>query len=240
MARICYSIALGAMALISAPLQGQEGEKAPIRFTVRLPEKATLMVGEYQTTSKGASRLFESPAMATGKRYTYTLKATLNGKVVEKQVVLSSSTENVFDLTADFQSTGGGTGTGTALEDFATFERDGRLWVYRKGSKELEDFKKNGPSDKHATRINVGPKGMTVKAPDDATLVEYLVSKNGFKTIVKEGRVWIFKAGSPQWDEYQNQGPPEKHVTRINAGPLGMTIKAPTTETLDAYLKEEK
>jgi hypothetical protein len=29
---------------------------------------------------------------------------------------------------------------------------------------------------------------------------------------------------------------PEKHVTRVGAGPMRMTVKAPDAQTLDAYL----
>jgi hypothetical protein len=60
--------------------------------------------------------------------------------------------------------------------------------------------------------------------------------KPGFVTALRDGRLWVFRADSAELTEFQDKGEPGKHVTRIGAGPEGMTIKAPDTETLDAYL----
>lgn len=57
---------------------------------------------------------------------------------------------------------------------FVTEVEDGRLWVFREGSKELEDFKKTGEPAKQFTDIGTGPEGMTVKSADEATLKAYL------------------------------------------------------------------
>ncbi|HBP5954217.1 TPA: hypothetical protein ACXNIX_005990 [Pseudomonas aeruginosa] len=59
---------------------------------------------------------------------------------------------------------------------FVTEVEDGRLWVFREGSKELEEFKKTGEPAKQFTDIGSGPNGMTVKSADDQTLKDYLQS----------------------------------------------------------------
>lgn len=59
---------------------------------------------------------------------------------------------------------------------FVTEVEDGRLWVFREGSKELEEFKKTGEPAKQFTDIGSGPDGMTVKSADEQTLKDYLQS----------------------------------------------------------------
>lgn len=61
-------------------------------------------------------------------------------------------------------------------------------------------------------------------------------NKAGFVTEVKEGRLWVFKSGAKEYQEYQKNGELAKVVTRIGEGPNGMTLKAPDAATLDAYL----
>ena len=73
--------------------------------------------------------------------------------------------------------------TGNAFADqydksgFVTKVEDGRLWVFKADSPALADMQKNGLPEKAAIRIGAGPDGMTLKAPDDATLDAYLSSK---------------------------------------------------------------
>jgi hypothetical protein len=57
---------------------------------------------------------------------------------------------------------------------FITEVEDGRLWVFREGSKELEDFKKTGEPAKQFSDIGAGPNGITVKSADEKTLKDYL------------------------------------------------------------------
>jgi hypothetical protein len=64
-----------------------------------------------------------------------------------------------------------------AKPGFHTEIRDGRLWVFRQGSKDVEDFKKHGEPEKQVTRIGAGPKGMTIKSSDGAVIDEYLAAK---------------------------------------------------------------
>jgi len=113
---------------------------------------------------------------------------------------------------------------------------EGRLWVYREDSRELRSFEVMGPSDKHVTRVGAGPGGMTVKGPDAETINEYLAAKDGFYTHVIDGRIWVFRDGSPEKDEFIQNGPSDKHVSRICAGPGRMTVKGPDTKTVLAYI----
>jgi hypothetical protein len=60
---------------------------------------------------------------------------------------------------------------------FYTEVKDGRLWVFREGSKELAEFKKSGEPAQQVTRVGAGPKGMTIKGPDAKTIDDYLAAK---------------------------------------------------------------
>ena len=60
---------------------------------------------------------------------------------------------------------------------FYTEVRDGRLWVFREGSKELEAFRQHGEPAQQVTRVGGGPNGMTVKSSDAAVIDDYLAAK---------------------------------------------------------------
>lgn len=60
---------------------------------------------------------------------------------------------------------------------FVAFVDDGRLWVFRVDSEELAAFKTHGEPVKQATRIGVGPEGMTVRSGDIDTVDAYLAAK---------------------------------------------------------------
>ncbi len=60
---------------------------------------------------------------------------------------------------------------------FYTEIRDGRLWVFRQGSKDIDDFKKHGEPVKQVTRIGASPNGMTIRSSDAAVIDDYLTAK---------------------------------------------------------------
>lgn len=60
--------------------------------------------------------------------------------------------------------------------------------------------------------------------------------KPGFVTWVDEGRLWIFELTSVEAADFVKSGDLAKSVTRIAAGPNGMTVRSADTETMDAYL----
>jgi hypothetical protein len=100
-------------------------------------------------------------------------------------------------------------------------DKDGRLWILRPGEEKAE---------KHITLVGAGPNKETIKALDKTTVIEFLAQKPGFATVLEDGRIWVFKAGEDTSEK------PEKHITRVGAGPLGATIKAADKEVLAAYL----
>jgi hypothetical protein len=69
------------------------------------------------------------------------------------------------------------TGESLAKPGFYTDVKDGRLWVFREGSKELADYRKHGEPAQQVTRIGAGPKGMTIKSSDTKVIDEYLAAK---------------------------------------------------------------
>jgi hypothetical protein len=95
---------------------------------------------------------------------------------------------------------------------------DGRLWVLK------PEQEKSG---KHVTLIGAGPQGMTLRALDRDTALEYLAAKPGFEVEVQEGRLWVLKPGQ------EKSG---KHVTLIGAGPQNMTLRALDMDTALEYL----
>jgi hypothetical protein len=121
-------------------------------------------------------------------------------------------------------------------EGFVTILEDDRLWVFDENSEQLTAYQTNGELAKHTTQIGVGPAGLTVKAPDKETILRYLAAKPGFVATVDEGRIWVFRTGSEELKTVTDGGELAKHVTRVNAGPLDTTLKAPDKETLDEYI----
>jgi uncharacterized protein (TIGR02246 family) len=85
---------LGPPAQAAPPKEGEE----VISFEVRLPADALLEIDGNKTTSTGEIRKFDTPPLRVGGRYTYTLKATANGKAVTRQIDLAHGAKNTFDL----------------------------------------------------------------------------------------------------------------------------------------------
>jgi hypothetical protein len=125
----------------------------------------------------------------------------------------------------------------TAKPGFVTKYDDGRLWVFKKDCKEYVEFLKDGELAKHVVRPGAGPRRMTVKAPDHTTVLAYMAAQDGFATVLDNGRLWVFLPNSKEQAEYEKTGELTKHVERINAGPLGLTLRAVDDAILDAYLK---
>jgi len=121
---------------------------------------------------------------------------------------------------------------------FVTKMEDGRLWIFKEGSDELAAFEETGDLAKRVTRVAAGPGGVTVMAPDAETIDQYLTGKKGFATMIEDGRLWVFKEGSEELAAFKEAGDLAKRVTRVSAGPGGMTIMAPDAETIDAYLAD--
>lgn len=120
-------------------------------------------------------------------------------------------------------------------EGFVTFDEDGRIWVFQADAKELAEYKDKGELAKFVVRPGAGPQGKTLKAPDSETIIHYMTRTPGFVTFLEDGRLWVFRDDAQELAEYKDKGELAKFVVRPSAGPMGMTLKAPDAETLDAY-----
>jgi hypothetical protein len=123
-----------------------------------------------------------------------------------------------------------------AKPGFATALDDGRLWVFPAGSPSWQSFLENGPPAKSVTRVSQGPGGISIRAEELETIQAYLTARPGFATALVDGRVWVSRADSEDWTAFQAQGEPAKSVTRVGAGPTGLSLRASDAETIDAYL----
>gem|GEM_PF-603566 len=123
-----------------------------------------------------------------------------------------------------------------AKPHFAIRVVDGRIWVFKEGSEELTEFDDQGELAKHVTWPAAGPNRVTLKAADDESLQEYVAAKDGFVTIIEDGRIWVFLPNSAELKEFEEIGEPAKCITRPGAGPLQMTVKSVDASTIDAYL----
>lgn len=62
-------------------------------------------------------------------------------------------------------------------------------------------------------------------------------NKPGFVTEVEDGRLWVFREGSQELKDFQENGEPAKQFTEIGTGPNGMTVKAADEQSLKDYLQ---
>jgi hypothetical protein len=135
-------------------------------------------------------------------------------------------------------------GSMSAMADHGPFHKpgyltevvDGRLWVFAADSEDYAEFKRVGEPAKHVTRIGDGPRGMTIKAPDTETIIEYLAAKPGYLTEMADGVLWVLAEGSAALVEYQTSGEPAKNATLIGVGPLGASIRSDDKTTIVSYL----
>jgi uncharacterized protein (TIGR02246 family) len=79
-----------------------------IVVTVRLPADAVLEIDGYRTESRGQVRTFRTPALAVGREYSYTLKATSQGREASRKIDIAHGADNSFDLRPDFKPAAGG------------------------------------------------------------------------------------------------------------------------------------
>jgi uncharacterized protein (TIGR02246 family) len=91
---------------IAAPAGGAQETKQPgeaILITLRLPADAVLEIDDYKTNSTGAVRTFQTPPLPADGHYSYTLKATSQGKEVSRKIDIAHGVDNSFDLRAEFK-----------------------------------------------------------------------------------------------------------------------------------------
>lgn len=63
-----------------------------------------------------------------------------------------------------------------------------------------------------------------------------VADKKGFYTHVHDGRLWVLKEGDKDIELVSKNKEPKVVVTRIAAGPKGMTVKSNDAKVIDAYL----
>ncbi|MGE0193405.1 MAG: hypothetical protein AB7T63_15345 [Planctomycetota bacterium] len=133
-----------------------------------------------------------------------------------------------------------GRSTAFGRPGFDVFERDGRLWVFASGSKDLEEFLAHGEPAKSVTLVGAGPEGRTLIGPSREVLDSYRTSIRygapGFAVFLDDGRLWVLREGTEDLEQYLSVGEPAKSVTLIGVGPEGQTVRAPDRETADAWL----
>jgi uncharacterized protein (TIGR03000 family) len=174
------SVAGAALCLVLAisPLHADgDTSKAPAQIVVTVPAGAKIEIDGQPTKSTGTKREFESPPIAVGKDFSYSFKVTFQGKDITRDVRVRAKETTSVDFTKDFTATPPVVDKGVgpySKPGFVTFVKDGRLWVFRAGSKALQDYKKDGEPAQQATRVGDGPEGMTLKGPDAETLDAYL------------------------------------------------------------------
>ncbi len=111
------SLAAAALLALATPLVSQQPAQAPAILRVTVPEGAKLEIDGMKTTQTSSVRLFESPPLASGKKYSYTVKAiwTENGKEVtrEQTVSVQAGRESAVDLRQAVADTRPAKGTAT-------------------------------------------------------------------------------------------------------------------------------
>lgn len=153
--------------------------------------------------------------------------------------VSSASSPSASSMTSASGAPSAATQAASASFDrpgYTTILENGRLWVFRTGSKELAKFHKEGEPAKSVTRPGGGPNRMTIKAVDAATLDGYMMSNGGYAAFIDDGRLWVFRAGSKDLSQFLQHGEPAKSVTRPGGGPDRMTIRAVDAATIDGYM----
>ncbi len=119
---------------------------------------------------------------------------------------------------------------------FVTFLNKNVLTIFRVESKDLPKFRQSGDMAKGVIRPAAGPEGLSLKAPDGETIQDYLMTDKQFIVRNVDGRLWVFRNGCAEFGQYVRDGELAKNVTRVGAGPNGMTLKAPDIQTLNLYV----
>ncbi len=119
---------------------------------------------------------------------------------------------------------------------FEVFEVDGRLWVFDEGSEGAVAFRLGNSPAERVSFPGAGPAGLTVESPQREIALEYLCQREGFRTRLVDGRLWVFVADDPEWERFEREGAILERVTLPLAGPLGTTLIGSEREALDRYL----
>ncbi len=85
-------------AALSAQPPGRPGESKPILFYIYVPAEAQIEIEGVKTAKTGETRDFKTPDVPIGKKYSYAIKVTYQGKTTTHQMTLSHAGPNILDL----------------------------------------------------------------------------------------------------------------------------------------------
>jgi uncharacterized protein (TIGR03000 family) len=86
------------LSVLSSPHVARGADKKPVLLDIVIPADAELEVNGYKTKSMGETRRFESPPVAEGKTYAYSLKVTWRGQSLTRRIVLEPDKLKTLDL----------------------------------------------------------------------------------------------------------------------------------------------
>lgn len=122
-----------------------------------------------------------------------------------------------------------------ARPGFTSVARDGRLWILEAGSETAAGIR-DGREPAHSVSMpGAGPRGTTLRAENRETLLRWMGHRAGFAVFPEDGRLWVFDTGSEAADTFAADGEPARSITRIGAGPRGMSLRSDRPEVLDRY-----
>ncbi len=126
-----------------------------------------------------------------------------------------------------------------AKPGYHTEVKNGRVWVFREGSEDHDRYLAEGEPGKCYTAIGVGPLGATVRSESKDHVAGWLTAKPGYHTELVDGRVWILEEGSEAHQEFAANGEIGKNYTSIGTGPMGMSLRSDSRETVYAWAATE-
>jgi uncharacterized protein (TIGR03000 family) len=104
------------------------GDKQPVFIRLLVPVGAQVEFDGYKTTEGGERRRYETPPLALGKEYNYTLTVNYQAKVLTRQITVSHGGKNTFDLRADVQGAASApAATGPRLSAYGAAEASGEF-----------------------------------------------------------------------------------------------------------------
>jgi len=127
-----------------------------------------------------------------------------------------------------------------AAPRFALVIHEGRLWIYGAGSKDAAAFAKDGkPSDKHATKLIMGPTGpLTLKGESMELINEFVEKTSDFKLFVHDRALFAYAKDSKSLESLAKTGKPsDKHATKFGRAVTGpLIVKGDDVPTIDKFL----
>lgn len=120
--------------------------------------------------------------------------------------------------------------------DLVALRHDGRIWIFGAGEPALEAFRTEGPPASHVTWPAAGPGGETLKALEEAVLLEWSATRPGFTARLVGEELWIVRGDGRGQEALDDGRPGESAVRWEGAGPMGVDLVASDLEVLSSYL----